>query len=284
MVVYNHGQYLKDSIESVISQEFKNWELIIVDDGSRDNSLEIAKIYAQEHSDRIKVFTHLPGKNLGIAASYILGIGVCRGGFVGFLEGDDIWSERNAQNKIDKLSIEGVGLVYSDVKPFGETETIAMRRLTSRPVVNLPTYMPFNAFPRILVDNFIPSFSATIVRREMLQGIEFISDPKCSMWMDWFIWIQVSMNTKFFFIPERLVFWRIYRESYCSRFISKSGFIKMVLLDLRYRGLLIEKLVLTADVDYRAKFKRLYLLSIAFFKKIFYTFIVWKPAIYVRMH
>ena len=80
MPVYNHAEYLSEAIESVLGQTFDNWELIIVDDGSTDESPEIARKFAQR-DNRIKVFTQ---SNAGPAKARNTALRQVRGGVVGF--------------------------------------------------------------------------------------------------------------------------------------------------------------------------------------------------------
>ena len=82
---YNYEQYIEQSIESVIHQTYSNWELIIVDDGSIDNSVEIIKKY-KDKDNRIKLYTHENNKNLGLIKTLELGIKNSTGDFIVFLE------------------------------------------------------------------------------------------------------------------------------------------------------------------------------------------------------
>ena len=91
MTSYNYDQYIDAAIDSVISQTHKDWELIIVDDGSQDNSLNIINEYVEKHPGKIKLFTHPGNANKGIKASYELGFSKSTGEFAAFLESDDLW-------------------------------------------------------------------------------------------------------------------------------------------------------------------------------------------------
>lgn len=91
--LYNSEKYISATIESVISQQYTNWELIIVDDGSQDNSLSIATKYA---SDKIEVISQ---KNKGASAARNLGLKNSKGSFIQFLDADDLISS-------DKISAQ----------------------------------------------------------------------------------------------------------------------------------------------------------------------------------
>lgn len=85
---YNYENYIKETIESVLNQTYTNWELIIVDDGSKDNSVEVIKSYCEKDS-RIKLFQHEGGVNKGLAETIKLGISKAQGEWIAFLESDD---------------------------------------------------------------------------------------------------------------------------------------------------------------------------------------------------
>ncbi len=83
--LYNKEQYIKNTIESVLNQNFKDFEIIIVDDGSTDRSLEIAKQYKQEN---IKIISQ---KNQGVAVARNKGVELATGELIAFIDADDIW-------------------------------------------------------------------------------------------------------------------------------------------------------------------------------------------------
>ena len=89
---YNCENTIQETIESVISQTYKDWELIIVDDGSKDNSVNIIKKYCNEY-DNIKLFTHADNKNKGLKHTLKLGISKASSKWIHFCECDDILKE-----------------------------------------------------------------------------------------------------------------------------------------------------------------------------------------------
>ena len=83
---YNYANYIKECIDSVLSQDFTDWELIIVDDCSVDNSVEIIKSYTDS---RIRLIRN--EKNSGLKRTLLRGIQEAGGEYIAFLESDDIW-------------------------------------------------------------------------------------------------------------------------------------------------------------------------------------------------
>lgn len=88
---YNEERFIKEAIDSVLSQDHTNWELLLVDDGSSDRSVAIAKEYESDFPERI-FYLHHPGYvNKGLSASRNAGIRQARGEYVAFLDADDVW-------------------------------------------------------------------------------------------------------------------------------------------------------------------------------------------------
>jgi glycosyltransferase involved in cell wall biosynthesis len=88
---YNERQFLEEAIESVLSQSYDHWELILVDDGSSDESVMIAKDYAARYPDRIFYIHHSFHQNKGLSASRNAGIKKSNGMYVAFIDADDVW-------------------------------------------------------------------------------------------------------------------------------------------------------------------------------------------------
>ena len=98
MPSYNSAKFIEKSIDSVINQTYKNWELLIIDDCSPDNSLELIKKYCQIDS-RIKLIIH--EKNLGVAESRNRGLKEAIFPYVAFLDSDDIWDPYKLEEQIN---------------------------------------------------------------------------------------------------------------------------------------------------------------------------------------
>lgn len=101
MPVHNGAQHLKQAIESVLNQTFSDFEFIVIDDGSTDNSLEIIDSFAKKDS-RIKLVKNK--KKLGLQKSLNIGIKIARGDFIARIDHDDIWCDRDKlQKQVDFL-------------------------------------------------------------------------------------------------------------------------------------------------------------------------------------
>lgn len=88
---YNEESFLEEAIQSVLSQDYTRWELLLVDDGSFDKSTQVAKDYAAAFPKKISYLDHPYHQNLGLSASRNAGVRKCGGHLVAFLDADDVW-------------------------------------------------------------------------------------------------------------------------------------------------------------------------------------------------
>ena len=91
LIFLDEERFLDAAIDSVRAQSFRDWELLLVDDGSSDGSGEIARRHAAADPDRVRYVEHPGHSNLGPSAARNAGIAASRGEFIAFLDGDDVW-------------------------------------------------------------------------------------------------------------------------------------------------------------------------------------------------
>lgn len=98
---YNEKLFIEEAIRSVLSQNYEHWELILVDDGSSDESVSLAKKYAKLFPDKIIYLEHPFHQNKGLSASRNAGIKICRGTFIAFIDADDVWLQDKLQYQLN---------------------------------------------------------------------------------------------------------------------------------------------------------------------------------------
>lgn len=102
-IFYNASPYLAEAVESVLEQDFKDFELLLVDDGSKDDGPAIAKAYARRNPDRIRYLQHEDGANHGMSATRNLGLREACGEFVAFIDADDRWRSTKLKEQVAVL-------------------------------------------------------------------------------------------------------------------------------------------------------------------------------------
>ncbi len=107
--VYNSEKYIHETIQSVLNQTYKNFELIIVNDGSTDNSLSIIE-NSQKKDNRIKILNKI---NSGVSETRNFGLNIAKGEYVAFLDSDDVWLPNNLELKVNCINQNFLDAVYS---------------------------------------------------------------------------------------------------------------------------------------------------------------------------
>lgn len=111
MPSYNSAKYVKDSIESVLNQTYTNWELLIVDDCSKDQTVEIIKSFKDE---RIRLFQN--PTNSGAAISRNRALREAKGKWIAFLDSDDIWLPNKLEGQLKFMIDNNYSFTYTDYR------------------------------------------------------------------------------------------------------------------------------------------------------------------------
>lgn len=109
MPAYNAERFIEEAISSVISQSMSDWELIVIDDGSKDNTPVIISEFVRKDT-RIHLFIN--EENIGVAQTRNRGLELCRGKYVAFLDSDDYWEQQMLKKMIDRAEETNADIVY----------------------------------------------------------------------------------------------------------------------------------------------------------------------------
>ena len=215
---FNHGNYLKESIDSVLNQDFHNWELLIIDNFSTDNSDKVISLY---NDSRISVFKI---QNEGIIAkSRNFGIKKAKAKWIAFLDSDDIWYS----NKLSKL-VNLICLNF-DIICSNEYRHDLEKGIKKPLYYNLKTD---NFYSELLVKGNSLSTSSTAVRRDFLDQnkLFFNENPEFITVEDYDFWMQIAIkNGSFGFCDEFLGEFRIHKSNNSSNFkLHNNNLIKLL--------------------------------------------------------
>jgi glycosyltransferase involved in cell wall biosynthesis len=194
---YNASKYLKESVSSVKAQSFRAWELIIVDDGSTDNTAEIAQEFLSD--ERIHLIRQT---NKGVSAARNAGIKTAKGKYVAFLDADDSFLKDNLQRKYEILEKDSrIDFVYSDVFKCDE-------HLNKRFIEH--GVEPEKLFEKALLwetETISCLPSNLIIKNSKLSG-DLLFDENLSNCADRYMKIMLGMHLKGYHIPEPLANYR----------------------------------------------------------------------------
>lgn len=218
---FNVAPWLGEAIDSVIHQTFSDWELLILDDYSSDDTYKVAQSFEQKDS-RIKVYRN--DENLGMLRNWNKGIGYCRSDYFAKLDGDDYWEQTMLEKAVALLETQpNTGIVFSNYLNIDAEGNIEPIRHT------LPEFARNKTFNGIdLVKQGVDAMLGNDVLRQGLGLIRFEAIQKFGPYR--FLLsekTQASTDTEFYFriachygihcIDEELYFYRIHQTSITSR-------------------------------------------------------------------
>ena len=222
MTSYNYASVISEAIKSVQAQTFSDWELIIIDDCSTDNSAQIISDFAKS-DNRIKFIQN--SENLGLKKSMIKALEATSGEWVAFLESDDIWV-RDCLEKRLKIAekFPEVALIFNNVCPFGEEKSIKLKTDMLKNINKTLSKksFPSNIFYDFETNNLIPTFSCVMIRKTKLNPNFFMT--KVDRMLDWWLYIHICKNNSAYYFPQNLTNWRLHADSYTRKRTKKSDF------------------------------------------------------------
>lgn len=169
----NAGKYLAETIESVLAQDYDDFELLLVDDGSSDESTTIARDYAAQEPGRVKYLEHAGHANRGTCASRNLGVRQSRGAFLAFVDADDRWRPSKLSEQVALLDqMPEVDAICGSVSYWashkgGEDRIVPTGHVQNRPVA--PTEALLHLYP--LGTAAPPCPSDLLMRRSIVEAI-----------------------------------------------------------------------------------------------------------------
>ena len=222
MTAYNREQFISDAIESVLNSTYKNWELIISDDASDDNTVQIAQTYADK-DQRIRLYVNK--KNIGDYANRNKAAFYAKGEYLKYLDSDD---------KIYPWGLDV--MIYSMEK----APTVAMGFSSNIHLeCNLPVILyPEDTYKLYFFRGFLMGIgpSGTIIRRDIFSSIggfcdkQFVGDTE--------LWLKIASKHSVICMPGNLVYWR--QHSQQQIVLEKNDF------QAEYKRLLIIREMLTS--------------------------------------
>lgn len=245
---YNYEKDIVKAIDSVLNQSYKNWELIIVDDGSSDNSLDVIKKYAGLY-ENIFYFSHENNQNKGLSETIKLALSKANGEFVAFLESDDTWDEMALEKRVKALKGNPEAkFVFNDVELVGDENQISLLLPSLQlyreqyPQLQSAKYI----YKYMLSFNLILTFSSWMCEKKLLETCDF--NPPIKPYLDWWLWSQISTKTKIVCVNEKLTNWQLHQKSYISRTKSEISVQNLRL----YRKKLLELLKVSCGERYES--------------------------------
>lgn len=201
MAAYNAEKYIEEAIQSVINQTMQDWELLVFDDGSSDQTVAIASEMAQK-DNRIKVLNN--AHNMGVAETRNRGFAMGRGDYIALLDSDDVWHATKLEKQLDLAAATGAQILYSSYTLMGEDKSVEYRDYIVPAETN---------FEKMLVQNVI-GCSTVMISQEIAKNYRF---DESFYHEDYVLWMQLlQAGYKAAGVTECLMDYRVMRVSKSS--------------------------------------------------------------------
>ena len=228
--LFNAQNYIAQTIESVIGQTYKNWELIIVDDCSTDNSLEIVKGY--EAKDRRIKLIELKSNFGGSARPRNIGLDISNGEYLAFLDADDVWLKDKLQVQVREMELNNLDFTSTDSNfiDINNNDTIINKY---KIIVFLKKLKSKAKLSDVIKGNFIRTSSVIISKKfisKFDENKDFIGVEDLYLWMK----ILNDKNVKYRYISEKLIKYRISSLSLSERGQNQKQAIRANLCILKF--------------------------------------------------
>lgn len=211
--VFNFEEYIEETINSVLKQSYKNFEIIVIDDSSTDNTFKIVQSLSKKFSS-IKCFKIDHSGRPSVPRNY--GIGKAKGEFVAFLDGDDLWVPNKLEIQVQFMS-NNPELIFVYSASVTKGVSIFSSQFEVLPLINKAAKTRYDLIKK---GNTI-TCSSILVRKRFLDQVNgFDEDPNLKI-EDYDLWLRLSEIGPFQIIPKLQVYYRIHPSQFSSDYKIK---------------------------------------------------------------
>lgn len=210
---YNHAPFLKERIDSVLQQTYTDFEVIILDDCSTDNSKEIIETY-RKHPKVVQIKYNKVNSG-STFKQWEKGINLARGEWIWIAESDDRAESEFLEHLLDDTISENCGLRYSGSTLIDDQNIQQSSALAPQTIQLENNEISGEAFIRhyLVKDNCIPNASAVLFRKKLVTDDVFQKMSSLKLNGDWMFWVSIATQTIVFYLPEALNHFRIHGQT-----------------------------------------------------------------------
>ena len=228
IIFLNGEKFIREAIESVFSQTYDNWELLLVDDGSSDSSTQIARCYSNENSRKVRYLEHANHRNRGMSASRNLGMRHANGDYIAFLDADDVWWPDKLERQVETLnSHPKAAMTFGPVQWWyswtGNAEDL--RRDFVKPLDVQPDSLMEG--PELLVSLLqkeAPTTTASLMRRNAIADLGGFEESFRGLYEDQVFFAKICSKQPVYVTSTCSYRWRNHAHSSCSNAVKNNGF------------------------------------------------------------
>lgn len=219
--VYNGALFLEDTIKSVLNQTYLDFDFLILDDVSTDNSADIIQSFDDE-----RIIYHLNDTNMGSVGNPMHGMSLCHTEYIARIDQDDLWDSTKLAKQVRIMDENPeIGICGTSIQLFGDKTGVKIFPLTNEPLK--VSFLFFCAM----------SHPSVCFRRSFLKKTNISYDVKYKLADDYKMWIDAIQLTQIYNIPEPLTFYRQHENQICSEKnrIQQQKTTNKIQLEMLYR-------------------------------------------------
>jgi glycosyltransferase involved in cell wall biosynthesis len=194
MPVYNRQDTVKQAIESILEQTYSNFELIVIDDASTDNTANVVRTLTDE---RIRFYSH--EKNLGGSAARNTGIKQARAKWIAFQDSDDMWRKDKLEKQVARIPKQ-----LDDKPPIIYTSFYRFKNGKKEYIPNKDSRKKQGNIHKELIEGNFISTQTVMLAKECLEAVGGFAEDM-PRFQDWELWIRLSEKYPFIWVDEPLV-------------------------------------------------------------------------------
>ena len=238
--VYNQEKYLAETLNSVLNQTYSNWECVLVNDGSTDNSVAILQPFLTQDNR----FYFINSENKGVSNARNLALQQTKGKYVLFLDGDDLIHPEKINLAISNFQKDSdLSIVFNMTNYFQDTIENVLY-----PMNISPELLNFNGLLLYWGEKIILPIHSAIIKKSLFDGIEYNSELTAQE--DWLVWLRLfQKNPKVLVLDTVLSYYRKHNSSRTQSFSVKEDHFKALEIFEKYIGSDNHKKLLLHQVD-----------------------------------
>ena len=199
---FNYGKFLTDTLQSVKNQSYKDWECIVIDDGSMDNTRDVVNNFVVSDNR----FKYIYQANEGVSSARNAGIKESVGHFIQFLDGDDLLQEDKIKSQVDAFTnYPNIDIVYNEVRFFDDGNQAQLR-------TSLNGDKPDNWMPKLSTKGteIVKQFSkinflvmnSPLTKKSVFTKVGFFDESMKAL-EDWDFWMRCALGNCYFYFNEQ---------------------------------------------------------------------------------
>ena len=195
---FNSEKYISETVQSILHQTYENWELILVDDGSKDETFAILSKFA---SQDIRVKTFQLEKNSGAGVARNFGIQQASGNYIAFLDADDLWKPEKLEKQLTFMESQNIPFTFSFYETIDEVGNLRNETITTPSKIT---------YKQLYYCNWIGNLTG-------IYSVDFFGKIPISAIkkrQDWMLWLQIVKQIQIAIpVPESLAYYRVRQDS-----------------------------------------------------------------------